>query len=78
MKTILRIFLIIIFIIFLLISCYEFLSIEQPDLADRNSIFEVPITVALAEEEGGINCPTCQKEMQKSVWFSNETTDEER
>ncbi len=54
MKTILRIFLPIIFLIFLLISCYEFLSIDQPEFADPNSTFEVPITVALTpEEEGG-------------------------
>ena len=32
----------------------------------------------LVDEEGVIACPTCQKEMQKSTWFSNETTEEER
>jgi len=54
MKTILRLFLPSVFTIFLLISCWDFLSIDQPDLADPNSTFDVPITVSLTpEEEGG-------------------------
>ena len=52
MKTILRIFLPCVFTIFLLISCWSFLSIDQPDLADPNSTFDVPITVALTPEDG--------------------------
>jgi hypothetical protein len=39
---------------FFLSSCYEFESINQPEFADPNSIFEVPITITLTpEEEGG-------------------------
>jgi hypothetical protein len=54
MKTILRLFLPGIFIIFLLSSCWEFLSVDQPDLANPNSSFDVPITIGLTEvDEGG-------------------------
>ncbi len=52
MKAIRRIFLVIVFFSFFLISCWEFLSIDQPDLADPNSTFDVPITVALTPDEG--------------------------
>lgn len=53
MKTILRIFLPIILIIFLLISCYNFLSIDQPEFADPNSAFDVPIAVSLESTDKG-------------------------
>ena len=32
-------------------GCWEFLSIKQPDLADPNSTFEVPINISLTEAE---------------------------
>jgi len=38
----------------LLIGCWEFLSINQPNIAEPSSSFEVPINIALTpEEEGG-------------------------
>ncbi len=51
MKTILRMLLPCFFMIFTLMACWELLSIEQPELADPNSTFNVPITVTLAPED---------------------------
>ena len=51
-KTILRIFLLSIFIIFLLSSCWKFLSVGHPDFAYTNSTFDVPITISLTPGGG--------------------------
>ena len=41
--------------LFLFTGCWEFLSVNRPDLADPDSSFDVPITIALgAEGEGGV------------------------
>jgi hypothetical protein len=53
MRAILRLSFLGFFIVFLLISCYEFESVNQPDLADQNSTFEVLITVLLDENGNG-------------------------
>ena len=50
-----RIILIATVVILLFVSCYEFLSIDQPDLVDLNSTFETKVRVSIsADEEGGI------------------------
>jgi len=36
----------------ILVGCWEFLSIDQPETADPNSAFDVPITIVLTPEEG--------------------------
>jgi hypothetical protein len=47
-------FLIIFLMMFILICCYEFESIDQPESVDPNSVFNVPIKINLTPvEEGG-------------------------
>ncbi len=54
MKSIYPLFLPCIFTLLFLVSCWEFLSINQPDIAEPNSTFDVQIKISLtAENEGG-------------------------
>jgi len=46
--------LVVIFSLLLLTGCYEFESINQPDYANPNSTFDVPITVKIEEGEDDI------------------------
>jgi hypothetical protein len=38
--------------IFILAGCWDFLTVDQPDIADPNSFFDVSITI-ITEAEGG-------------------------
>jgi len=52
MKSFHHLFLIIIVISFLFISWREFLSVDQPEIAESNSTFDVPITISLHPDTG--------------------------